>query len=133
MLSRSFIWRSGAETYQATMRALLAAMPAALLLLPALARVGLASNDEKDYERAREALKAGEIRSLKDIVGNVENRCGGRVLDVELEEGSNGGRRFWRYELSLMMPAGDVLRLDINAATTEILGVKGSGIPDGCR
>lgn len=106
-------------------------VPAVLMLVSGAA--GLAFADESDHERARKALQAGEIRPLKDIVGTLQRRCGGRVIEVELEERSLNGRRTWLYELRMMMPKGDVLGLAVDAATTEVLDVKGAGASSACR
>jgi len=131
MLRAAFIWRSARPPYEKSMRQLLAVVPTALLLLSAVS--GAAAADDSDHERAREALKAGEIRPLKDIVGTVQSRCGGRVIEVELARRSRDGRRIWLYQIRMLTPKGDVLGLDVNAATTEILEVKGRGAPRACQ
>jgi len=113
------------------MRQLLVVVPTALLVVSGAA--GAAFGDDSDHERARAALQAGEIQPLKDIVGSVESHCGGRVIEVELEERSLGGQQIWLYELRMLTPKGDVLGLDVNAATTEILGVKGRGASSACQ
>ena len=113
------------------MRQLLVVVPTALFLVRA--GLGGALADDSDHERARAALEAGEIQPLKDIVDSVEQRCGGRVIEVELAESARGGRHVWRYQLRLLMPQGAVLGLDVNAATTEILEVKGRGAPSACQ
>jgi uncharacterized membrane protein YkoI len=106
-------------------------MPAALMLVSGAAIAAFA--DESDHERAREAVQAGEIRPLKDIVGTLQRRCGGRVIEVELEQRAHAGRQIWLYELRMMMPKGDVLGLDVDAATTEVLEVKGASASSACR
>ncbi len=131
MLREPFIWRSGMGPYQGRMRALLGVVLAALLASPGAA--GIAAADEEDHDRARAALKAGEIRPLREIMSSVQVRCGGRVIEAELEEGSRDGRRIWLYQLRMMMPRGDVLRLDVDAATKEILKIKGRGADEACR
>jgi len=113
------------------MRQLLVVAPAALLL--AWAEVGLAHADDSDHEQARKALEAGEIRPLKEIVGSVERRCGGRVIEVELHESSRGREPLWHYQLRMLTPGGNVFGLDVNAATTDILEVKGKGAASACR
>lgn len=113
------------------MHALLGVVLAALLLSPGVAGVAVA--DEDDHDRARAVLKAGEIRPLREIMASVQVRCGGQVIEAELEEGSRDGRRIWLYQLRLMMPRGDVLRLDVDAATKEILKIKGRGADEACR
>jgi uncharacterized membrane protein YkoI len=117
--------------YQGRMRALLGVVLATLLASPGPA--GIAVADEEDHDRARAALKAGEIQPLREIMSSVQVRCGGRVIEAELEEGSRDGRRMWLYQLRMLMPRGDVLRLDVDAATKEILKVKGRGADEACR
>jgi len=113
------------------MRALLGVVLAALLVSPGAA--GIAATDEEDHDRARAALKAGVIRPLREIMNSVQVRCGGRVIEAELEEGSHGDRRIWLYHLRMMMPRGDVLRLEVDAASKEILNIKGRGADEACR
>lgn len=112
------------------MRDLLGAVLAILMLSPRVASLALADDD---HDRARDALTAGQIRPLKDIVGDVQRRCGGKVIEVELEQGSPESGPSWLYQLDMMMPTGDVLRLDVDAATTRILQVKGRGAEAACR
>ena len=113
------------------MRSPLAAVLAGLIWVAGGA--GAAHAVDNDHERAREALAAGQIRPLKDILASLEERCGGRVIEVELEAGPPASRSAWQYELRMMMPQGDVLGLDVDAATTQILQVRGHGAPDTCR
>ncbi|MFI4986931.1 MAG: PepSY domain-containing protein [Alphaproteobacteria bacterium] len=113
------------------MRELMVVVPTAFLLVSGA--MGVTRADENDHERAREALQAGQVRPLKDIVGSVQRRCGGRVIEVELEERPQGEGHQWLYELRMLMPKGDVLGLELNAATAEILGVKGRGASRACQ
>jgi len=126
-----FIRRSVPAPYDKPMRRLLIVAPAALLL--AWAEIGAARADEDDNVRARAALEAGEIRPLKEIVSSVQRQCGGRVIEVELVQTSHGSQPAWHYRLRMLTPRGDVLGLDVNAATTEILGVKGKGASSACQ
>ncbi|HYB11751.1 MAG TPA: peptidase [Alphaproteobacteria bacterium] len=86
-----------------------------------------------DHELAREALTSGQIRPLGEIVNSVQSRCRGKVIEVELERTSREGGDLWLYQLRMMMPKGDILRLDVDAATTQILKVKGQGALDACH
>jgi len=106
------------------MRNLLGVVTAALILTQAAATAAVA---DEDHERAREALKAGEIRPLKEIVDDVQHRCGGKVIEVELDKTPGNGHETWLYQLHMLMPTGNVLRLDVDAATTRILDVMGQG------
>ncbi len=113
------------------MRELVVVVPTALLLVSGA--VGISRADDSDHERARAALEAGEVQPLKDIVGRVQSRCGGRVIEVEIAEQSHGGSHTWLYEMRMLMPKGNVLGLDVNAATAEILDVKGRGAANACQ
>lgn len=95
---------------------------------------------DSDSARARAAVEAGEIVTLVRILAKVEALYNGRVLEVELEEENEDeddddyerGEREGRggaivYEIKLLTPQGNVLRLDVDARTMEILTVKGRG------
>ncbi len=109
--------------YAGKMRKLLPILLAALILSSCLARPVAADND---YDRARRALLAGEIRPLGQIVGVVQRRCRARVIAVALEDrGLPGGRRFWIYQLRMIRQNGDVLWIEVDAATAQILRIWG--------
>jgi len=112
------------------MRCIPALFCALAILLPGL--TGKVSADN-DYDRARQALAAGQIRPLGQIVGIVQLRCGGRVIEVELDDHEEYGRHTWFYLLRMMRPTGDVLSLTVNAATTQIVRIRGHNIPVTCQ
>ncbi len=91
---------------------------AALLLVAAAAP---ASAETDDHSRAREALRAGRILPLEQIVAKAKADFGGEVLDVELEDERAG----LRYELKLMAADGRILKLEYDAATGALVHVKG--------
>ncbi len=106
--------------------------------LPALALVGLivlglmsapgaVRADSKDQHRAQKALKAGQIVPLRKMLGSVEDRYEGDVLEVELDDERVNGVKIWIYEIKLLTPQGNVLKMDIDAKTMEILLIKGRG------
>ena len=97
-----------------------AAMALACILLSA--SVATASADG-DHDRARDAVKAGRILPLERIVARAEERFGGKVLDVDLEDEHDT----LRYELKLMGPDGRILRLVYDAASGELLDARGRG------
>jgi hypothetical protein len=116
--------------YHGKMRILLPILLAALLLPVALPRPAAA---ETDYDRARRALLAGEIRPFGQIVGLLQWRCQARVIAVTLEDrGFIGPRHFWIYHLRMIRRNGDVLWLDVDAATTQVLRLWGRA-PITCR
>ncbi len=58
---------------------------AGLAVLASLFVLPLAA-DERDHDRARAALEAGEIVSLDLVLSKVENMFNGSILEVDLEE-----------------------------------------------
>ncbi len=103
------------------MRALLLAAALALSVWPGAASVGQVHGN---HERAREALRAGEIRSLEEVIASVHRQFRGKVLDARLYQ--RGARR-WIYEVKLMSPRGDVLVVTVDGRTARILSARGRG------
>lgn len=89
----------------------------AAVLLAALASAAVA-RERGDHERAREAVVAGQILPLSRVLERLEGEQAGQVLEIELEP--MDGR--WAYEVKLLQPGGQLLRLDIDAATGEVIG-----------
>lgn len=102
-----------------------AVLAAALLL--ALAPRAPAKDD--DHERARDALRAGEVLPLSTLLERLQRSHPGRVLEVELER--EDGR--WIYEVKLLEPGGRLLRLDVDARSGEVLAAQHRGHRDGAR
>lgn len=100
-------------------------------LLPCIAALWLApagADDprEHDHDRARAALKAGEVLPLQQVLEKVQRSHPGEVLEVELER--EGGR--WVYELRLLQGGGRLLRLDVDARTAQVLRTRQRLAPD---
>lgn len=94
------------------------------LAAPALA-------DEKDQDRARAAMLRGEVEPLPKALIAVEKHFKGDVIEVELEEEdkfSFGPTLV--YEIKLLTPEGNVLKLKVHAKTLEILDVDGNDDED---
>ncbi len=83
------------------------------LMCAANARAG----DERDHERARAAVQAGEVLALPVLLERLRRTHPGQVMELELER--DGGR--WIYEIKLLQPDGALLKLDIDAATGQVL------------
>lgn len=96
-----------------------------LLLLPPIllgpARVLADSDDQTDMERARDALRSGQILPLSRILEAVERDFQGEVIEVELEY----EHERWIYELRLLSPRGAVLKLDYNAKDATLFRARG--------
>lgn len=87
------------------------------MLLVTIAASAVHADERKDHDRARAALKAGEVLPLQEVLSRVQRSHPGDVLEVELER--KEGR--WVYELRLLQDGGRLLRLDVDAKTAAVL------------
>jgi uncharacterized membrane protein YkoI len=90
--------------------ALISLMAGSLMSLPALA-------SDKDHDRAREAVKTGQVMPLRTVLERLEREYPGQVLDVELEE--EHGRLV--YEVKLLQTDGRLVKLELDARTAAVL------------
>jgi uncharacterized membrane protein YkoI len=112
-------------------RSMLASVGISVIVATVLALPVIGLADDRDQERALKALKAGEVLPLRTMLDEVERRFSGDILEVELEleldDEEDEGRRFWAYEIKLISPEGNVIKLTIDAKTKEILQIEGRG------
>ncbi|MFD2111570.1 PepSY domain-containing protein [Thiorhodococcus fuscus] len=83
--------------------------------------------DEKhDHERARHALRRGEVRPIAEILASVATQVPGEVVEVEFEHERkrDHGPQRWRYELKIIATDGRLLEVEVDAATGRILKVE---------
>ena len=97
-------------------------------MLLSLAAIGLAawprSGRGDDHDSALRALQAGEVVSLDRILKRCRAAYYGQVLEAEL---GRGGGAPWVYQVKMLTPQGHVIKLLLNAKSTAILDVQGSG------
>lgn len=105
-----------------------------LTLIPALLVLALASPtlaDVLDQERAREAMRAGEVAPLRELLTVVHETYPGDILQTELESEDNsrwggaGDGQILIYEIKLLTPQGNIVKLKYDAKTLEKLFVAG--------
>jgi uncharacterized membrane protein YkoI len=77
----------------------------------------VAQADDGDHERARAAVRAGEVLPLSVLLNRLQPAWPGQVLELELEH--EDGR--WIYEVKLLQPGGQVVKLDVDARTATVL------------
>ena len=77
---------------------------------------------QNDQQRAREAMQAGRIRPLQEILVQVNRRIAGRVLNAWLEQGQGG---LWIYRLKLLDFQGNIVGVVVDARNGQILQVFG--------
>lgn len=126
-LKRLFICRSGRRRHNRGMSlaplclslALRRAVVAlSVLLLGGTAAVQASDHDERDHERARQAMTTGQVLPLRTVLERLEREHPGQVLEVELER--DGGR--WTYEVKLLARDGQLVKILLDARTAAVLG-----------
>lgn len=98
----------------------IASLLSALVLLALAPGAWADGPREHDHDRARAALKAGEVLPLADILTRVARTHPGQVLEVELER-DNG---VWVYELKLLQSDGLLIKLKVDARDASVLRQK---------
>ena len=86
-----------------------------------LASPGPALADRASHEEARRALERGEVQPLARILDLARPALAGDVVRTELER--DDGR--WIYEFRVVTPDGRRLEVKVDAATGEVLRMKG--------
>lgn len=89
------------------------------LLLILVAGPSYADKD-RDHDRARQALEAGEVLPLRTILERVEREHPGQVMEVELDREKGE----WLYEIKILREGGALVKLKINARDGSLLGIK---------
>lgn len=88
--------------------------------------------DKDDQERARQAMLSGSVRPLSELLARVESLYEGTVIEVELEDDESGrtvgpdGALALLYEIKLLTPQGNVVKLEFDALSLELLTVDGN-------
>lgn len=82
---------------------------------------GRAHNARPGHDRARDAVRAGRVRSLGDILGPITRRFPGKVLHVDLLESERG----YVYLIKMLGRDGNVRDVAVDAVSGRILGVRG--------
>lgn len=106
------------------MRSRLRSITLLVLLLSSLAVPPGLLADDRDHDRARKALEAGEILPLRTIIDRLDRDYPGQILEVELER--DDGQ--WIYEVKLVRDKGAVIKLKLDARDGTLLGIKGRDI-----
>lgn len=96
----------------------------ASLVLAGLLAAPLAQASDKDHERARQAVQAGQVMPLLAVLEKLATTHPGQVLEVELERERRNGNEVWVYEIKLLQTDGQLLKLELDAKTAEVLRSK---------
>jgi uncharacterized membrane protein YkoI len=96
---------------------------ASLLSVAVLLTAAQAYAGDNDHERARRAVEAGEALPLKTVLERVGHDFPGDVIETELEDWH--GRA--AYEIKVITPEGNVVKLFYDARDGTLLHAKGRG------
>lgn len=88
-----------------------------------LLAIALPTSADDDHYRAREAVLAGEIMPLEQVLSQARKVSPGKVLKVELER--EGG--MWVYEIKLLRENGVLSKQYFDAKTGALLQGKPRG------
>lgn len=77
-----------------------------------------------DQDWARDAVRAGNLKPLADILRRLESEFLGQVIEIELER--HRGRPV--YEIELLSPRGHMIELVYDAVTGHLLQAQGPGL-----
>ncbi len=85
------------------------------VLLPAGQPVAFAHDEpgEHDEDLARQALEAGEVIALDQILAALGNTMPGEISGIELEREQG----IWIYEFKIISPDGQMLQIRVDAKT----------------
>jgi hypothetical protein len=85
---------------------------------------------DEDAREIRKAVEAGEVVPLQSLLDRLRERFQGRVVKVELERENHGEKkRRWVYEIKVLTAEGNVLKLEYDAKTMELIKVRGRREP----
>lgn len=100
--------------------AVLAVLVAAALVTGTPLPVGARDQDELRRDEVRQAVEAGDIRSLADILKAIRGKLPGEVTGVEIEHEKDR----WRYELRVVDGQGRLFEVYVDARSGEIERIK---------
>jgi hypothetical protein len=83
----------------------------------------------QDHDWARDAVRAGRIRPLTEILRRVESEFDGQVLEVELERDDDT----IVYEIEFLTPRGHVIELHYDARSGTLIATEGRGVEQARR
>lgn len=82
-------------------------------------------SSDLDHERARAAMRAGEVMPLRTVLSVAHDEFHGDMVEAELERKGP----LWVYEITMLTPGGTVLKLYYNAAQGKLLRARGHDLP----
>lgn len=85
------------------------------------------ASSELSPQQIREAYQAGDIKSLRWVLGQIKAQFPGQVLDAELNKSKSKSRKDtgrYIYKIKILADDGHISKLYVDAYTAEVLRVK---------
>ncbi|PSU35935.1 PepSY domain-containing protein [Photobacterium lutimaris] len=95
-----------------------------LLLFTSTALANVELEIDEDHDDVMRAVQQGQVQPFSSLQSKVNAQLRGRIIHVELEEDDN----IWIYELKLIDPNNNIVRVKYDAQTLTILEIKGRGL-----
>jgi hypothetical protein len=90
---------------------------AVVLVVAAVAAPAGWAEARDDHERARAAVRAGEVLPLPTLLERLQRTHPGQVLELELER----DHERWIYEVKLLQANGQLVKVLVDARTAQVL------------
>ncbi len=87
----------------------------------------LLAGDTFDHDLARSALQSGQAMPFTEVHGRLKKLCDCQVLEAKLHPEKAHGISLLVYEIKALKPNGQIVKLEMNAASGEILQMKSKG------
>ena len=88
----------------------------------------LQASHDSEQDEVRRAVQAGQALPFQTVRERVSRHCGDcEVLQAKLHEEKEDGRRFLVYAIKAIAADGRIVKLELDAATGEILKVRHKG------
>ncbi|GAB3526660.1 hypothetical protein BIT28_02260 [Photobacterium proteolyticum] len=102
---------------------LLTALCMVFLLAP-VANAAPTLEIDEDHDDVMQAVQQGLIQPFSALKATVSKQLHGRIIKVELEEDDD----IWVYELKLIDPNNNIVRVEYEAKTLSIIEIKGRNL-----
>ncbi|MGF1717043.1 PepSY domain-containing protein [Photobacterium chitinilyticum] len=79
---------------------------------------------DEDHDDVMEAVQQGLIQPFSALKATVSKQLHGRIIKVELEEDDD----IWVYELKLIDPNNNIVKVEYEAKTLSIIEIKGRNL-----
>lgn len=88
------------------------------------------AGDKFDQDRARSMVESGQAISFASVQERLRKACQCQVLEAKLHDEHEHGVIRLVYKIKALRPNGQIVKLEMNATSGEILQIKNKGWKD---